>query len=71
MAKKISTKEKWKNIMMYISAINDQIEHHGLSDEEIKKLEQDRLDWLMRNYTITWNQKTLKEMRKKKLFKLS
>lgn len=70
MAKKISTKEKWKNIIRYISAINDQIEYHGLSEEEIKELTNNRLDWLMRNYTITWNQKTIKEMRAKKIFKL-
>lgn len=61
--KRTKTRDRWVNIIRYITSIQDQIEYHDLNDEEIAALEKKRLEWLEYNFQITPNQRTLKKLR--------
>lgn len=58
---KTSTREKWKNIVRYVTATHAVMEDKN--EQEQLRIEQEMYAWLEKNYQITWNQRTLKKMR--------
>jgi hypothetical protein len=60
--KRTTSKQKWKNIVSYITAVRDCMD--GKTDEEQLKLEKEMYEWLEQNYQINWNQRTLKNLNK-------
>lgn len=67
--KKVSQRNKWKNVVKYINAVHDCMDDKNTSEQI--QLEREMYAWLERNYQIGWNQKTIRQMRSAKLINAS
>lgn len=55
--KRVSQREKWRNIINYIVATEDIIETHGLTYQEQLEETEKRYKWLESTYNVTFRNK--------------
>jgi hypothetical protein len=61
--KRTSQRDKWEKIAAYIRACYD-CENDAQTSAEADTVRKEMFNWLEKNYQVSWNPKTVKELKK-------